>query len=112
MALEAIFFSQLSPTEMKMMEHYLLHEIALLQEKTSYNLCQIKLGHPVPYPYSNKKLCFFPPSVEFFGFHDANSQKTMLRGQEISPLSQVKWRVLCFKGIWSMLSDHREEGGK
>ena len=55
-----------------------------------YNLRHNTLGHPVQKPYSDKALCSFPPSVEFFVFCDANSNKPTLGGQKTaSQLSQL-----------------------
>ena len=57
------------PTDLSVCIFFYCHpRIALLNTAkfSIYNPRHIKLGHPVLYPYSDKKLCPFPYSVEFF----------------------------------------------
>ena len=84
------------PTDLSVCIFFHCHpRIALLNTAkfSIYNPRQIKLGHPVLYPYSDQRLCSFPPSVDFFAWH-GNSQKPTLSGQKISLLSQLMWQVL------------------
>ena len=57
------------PTDLSVCIFFYCHpRIALLNTAkfSIYNPRHIKLGHPVLYPNSDKKLCPFPYSVEFF----------------------------------------------
>ena len=57
------------PTDLSVCIFFHCHpRIALLKTAkfSIYNPRHIKLGHPVLYPNSDKKLCPFPSSVEFF----------------------------------------------
>ena len=57
------------PTDLSVCIFFYCHpRIALLNTAkfSIYNPRHLKLGHPVLYPYSDKKLCPFPSSVEFF----------------------------------------------
>ena len=57
------------PTDLSVCIFFYCHpRIALLNTAkfSIYNPRHIKLGHPVLYPYSDKTLCSFPSSVEFF----------------------------------------------
>ena len=57
------------PTDLSVCIFFYCHpRIALLNTAkfSIYNPRHIKLGHPVLYPYSDKKLCPFPSRVEFF----------------------------------------------
>ena len=47
-----------------------------------YNPCHIKLGHPMLYPYSDKKLCSCPPSVDFL-LLTYQLAKTNIEGAEL-----------------------------
>ena len=84
------------PTDLSVCIFFYCHpRIALLNTAkfSIYNPRHIKFGHPVLYSYSDKKLCSFPPSVDFFAWH-CNSQKPTLSGQKIPLWSQLMWRVL------------------
>ena len=84
------------PTDLSVCIFFYCHpRIALLNTAkfSIYNPRHIKFGHPVLYSYSDKKLCSFPPNVDFFAWH-CNSQKPTLSGQKIPLWSQLMWRVL------------------
>ena len=64
----------------------------------TYNPSHIKLGHPVLYPYSNKKLYSFPASVDFVASGmPINSQKPTLRGKKIQTSQPQKTNNLEIK---------------
>ena len=62
----------------------------------TYNPSHIKLGHPVLYPYSNKKLYSFPASVDFVasGMPTRKNQhwEGRIRYRHLNPKRPITWR--------------------